>query len=180
MIVAVIRMKIHRRPVGHHRQSICSIVPEVISTAQTTEPEVVAVIRHSRDKIRFSVVTFIRLVNHSDTGPQCQSAFCISRVHRYGGQHTERQNFNFGHKKSFLSQNFSAESILTRKTATSILFYPYLPVPLYNVGFSLKQTGSGRAGENSASCQGVSGWRRASAVYRQMFQDIQCRRLPCC
>ncbi len=38
------------------------------------------------------------------------------------------------------------ESILTRKTATSILFYSYLPVPLCNPGFPQKQTGSGRAG----------------------------------
>ncbi|EFC5414872.1 TPA: hypothetical protein ACYZZH_005372 [Escherichia coli] len=32
------------------------------------------------------------------------------------------------------------------KTAASILFYSYLPVPLCNPGFPQKQTGSGRAG----------------------------------
>ncbi|MDI0722677.1 hypothetical protein NEP50_27720, partial [Escherichia coli] len=67
------------------------------------------------------------------------------------------QNFNICHKNLSLARISARKSILTEKTAASILFYPCTPVLLCDTGFFLKQTGSGRAGESTASCQDVSG-----------------------
>ncbi|MCU6262830.1 hypothetical protein, partial [Escherichia coli] len=63
----------------------------------------------------------------------------------------------FGHKKSFLSQNFSAESILTRKTATSIRFSSALQSLYAILAFPRNKQGLAGLEGNTASCQGVSG-----------------------
>lgn len=69
-IVAVARLEIHRRPVSGHGQFVVGIIPQVVATTQTVEPEVIAFITNDRYRVNICIILFIRMLDDAHAGPQ--------------------------------------------------------------------------------------------------------------
>lgn len=97
LAVAVARLEVHWRPVGRNRQFIVGVIPQVVTPAQTVEPEVFALITNDRHRIDIRIILLIRMLNDPYASPKSELPVGMRRAGGRRYQHAECQKFDFSH-----------------------------------------------------------------------------------